>query len=180
MKKIMIALAVVAFAAVAQAASLNWSITAKVVTESPTGSATTGRASFYTALVFMSSDAAAVDSALAAGDFSALSGLAVNSYQAAKAGSFGGTVADLTGSSATIFTVVFDTQAAGDALNTAKNYIKSETVTQNTYSGTDIPTTANFDSSFAKSSWTAVVPEPTSGLLMLVGLAGLALRRRRA
>jgi hypothetical protein len=26
----------------------------------------------------------------------------------------------------------------------------------------------------------AVVPEPTSGLLMLVGLAGLALRRRRA
>ena len=33
------------------------------------------------------------------------------------------------------------------------------------------------------SSWTATsaaVPEPTSGLLMLVGLAGLALRRRRA
>ena len=33
---------------------------------------------------------------------------------------------------------------------------------------------------FNSSSWTAVVPEPTSGLLMLVGLAGLALRRRRA
>ena len=31
----------------------------------------------------------------------------------------------------------------------------------------------------AISGWTAV-PEPTSGLLMLVGLAGLALRRRRA
>ena len=29
------------------------------------------------------------------------------------------------------------------------------------------------------SAWTAI-PEPTSGLLMLVGLAGLALRRRRA
>ena len=29
-------------------------------------------------------------------------------------------------------------------------------------------------------SWTASVPEPTSGLLMLIGLAGLALRRRRA
>ena len=29
-------------------------------------------------------------------------------------------------------------------------------------------------------SWTAAVPEPTSGLLMLIGLAGLALKRKRA
>ena len=34
--------------------------------------------------------------------------------------------------------------------------------------------------SFANSGTIANVPEPTSGLLMLVGLAGLALRRRRA
>ena len=32
---------------------------------------------------------------------------------------------------------------------------------------------------FSQGGWTAV-PEPTSGLLMLVGLAGLALRRKRA
>ena len=41
-----------------------------------------------------------------------------------------------------------------------------------------------FDSSTAYSSagWygTAAVPEPTSGLLMLLGMAGLALRRKRA
>jgi len=30
-----------------------------------------------------------------------------------------------------------------------------------------------------QANWTAV-PEPTSGLLMLLGMAGLALRRRRA
>ena len=32
----------------------------------------------------------------------------------------------------------------------------------------------------AQTAWTAVAPEPTSGLLMLVGLGALALRRRRA
>lgn len=34
--------------------------------------------------------------------------------------------------------------------------------------------------SFSGAGWYTAVPEPTSGLLMLVGLAGLALRRRRA
>ena len=33
---------------------------------------------------------------------------------------------------------------------------------------------------YAGAGWYAAVPEPTSGLLMLLGMAGLALRRRRA
>ena len=38
----------------------------------------------------------------------------------------------------------------------------------------------NGSASFSAAGWYSAVPEPTSGLLMLVGLAGLALRRRRA
>jgi hypothetical protein len=34
--------------------------------------------------------------------------------------------------------------------------------------------------SFTSAGWYQTVPEPTSGLLMLVGLGALALRRRRA
>ena len=38
----------------------------------------------------------------------------------------------------------------------------------------------NWDGDYAVSMATQVAPEPTSGLLLLIGVAGLALRRRRA
>ena len=53
----------------------------------------------------------------------------------------------------------------------------------NAYEGTDSsPGKYNYTANDLLSGGTTVefVPEPTSGLLMLVGLAGLALRRRRA
>ena len=36
------------------------------------------------------------------------------------------------------------------------------------------------NTAFAAGAWTQVVPEPTSGLLLLLGVAGLALKRKRS
>ena len=49
----------------------------------------------------------------------------------------------------------------------------------NTYSVSGILTNVGTTAASAGGGW-QVVPEPTSGLLMLLGMAGLALRRRRA
>ena len=181
MKKLVVAALAIASAVVVNAASVNWSMANGVLAPSPDGSASSGRASYYTMLIFTDSQASAVDSAIAAGKFTSLSDMAVSSYKAGKAGQFSGVVNGLTGSSAKLFAVVFDTYSTTETIADAGYYYKTGTVTQNTYdpTGSDPATTAVFTSTQMTGKWTAV-PEPTSGLMLLLGMAGLALKRKVA
>ena len=70
-------------------------------------------------------------------------------------------------------------------LDGAKNaYITTTTKDLSfTSAGAASPSTVHFGNQTATKdagNWYAVVPEPTSGLLLLIGVAGLALKRRRA
>ncbi len=86
------------------------------------------------------------------------------------------------GTSHTFYVVVYDAGSIADA----KNYMISADVTKSfnasgsaqtwAFGNMTATTTAN---KFLNSSWTAAVPEPTSGLLLLVGGALLALRRKQ-
>ncbi len=77
----------------------------------------------------------------------------------------------------TAYAIIFDTAE----ITEDSKFIVTGTRTATTYGDASASNRAFQIGSQASATWNAVaVPEPTSGLLMLVGLAGLALRRRRA
>ena len=175
MKRLMIFVAVAILGVVANAATVKWQVTN--IQGSPDASVASGWVvEIYSATV-------AYDYAkAAAGEISSVfSGSAVENNSTFRAT---GTVADgqANGTTESYYMVIYDASTIADA----KNYIISGIKDlQTNAAGSDATlsfgsmkgtTSANM---FLNSSWQAV-PEPTSGLLMLVGLAGLALRRKRS
>ena len=83
------------------------------------------------------------------------------------------------GDSVTGYLVILDAAAAGSAENYMILPAQTATVPAN---GANI--SMSFTSAVSGASWNSLsgtpAPEPTSGLLVLLGVAGLALRRRRA
>ena len=181
MKKIMVAASAVCMAAFAHAATATWSATN--IEYAPGHSSTTA----YSAFLIDNdiggysdyADAVAAilaDGASATGVIASKNGLTDSGTKLALSGA-GTTITDngyTAGQSISAMMIIFD--AAVDSLDSAKNYMgaaKSPAKFNNS-----LALNAGFGTQ-ASNSWVAV-PEPTSGLLMLLGVAGLALKRKRA
>ena len=189
MKKLVIALAVAACAAVVNAAAFNWTSSgtnAGKTINSKAGTALYSATTPYTLYLF---DAGVTSQdALLAGlrgdktitDFSSVKTqtLASNSQITATGFEYGSSgnnysfyVAIVNGDDVFLSSSLTKAAQEADTVNVA--FTGLGTATKNAFSDS----TATFASKGA--GWYAV-PEPTSGLLMLLGMAGLALRRRRA
>ena len=181
MKKLMFMLGALALAVSVQAASVDWGVNI-----AGQGVAWSGNSAFV--MAFNGSDYSAVIKLLTVdGSDNMATDLGAYALKNGSANQFGitnnrGSAKAVGGSESvtgdTMFFVVF-TDGSLDA-GSAIAYTSATDISAYDYeAGSPSPGTFGI-TSFANSGTIAGVPEPTSGLLMLVGLAGLALRRRRA
>ena len=194
MKKLMIACTVVAMAAVTQAASINWTISNVFTPSDSSSKADTGTMSAWLFVTANSTDVttgipittlAAVQSVLDSGDLTGLSSLSAAHGSNTSAGMFTGATGleGFSSGSLTAFAVVVDSTD----LASAENYFLVSSGAEKTATFTSatgmkqLAWGSQASITQAAGGWTSTsVPEPTSGLLMLLGMAGLALRRKRA
>ena len=174
MKKLMTVAVAVMLGMVANAASVAWDNGDGDLFGYATGAAANGYAVYFfdtTALTL-----ADANTYLASGDVATLIGKGQAGLAADNGWVEGEATGYAAGTSITAYLIAFNSDDAGTA-----TFAYISDTADVTLPGSGVSGSASFDlsSSATAGNWTAV-PEPTSGLLMLLGMAGLALRRRRA
>ena len=183
MKKIMIAVAVVAMATIANAAAVAWNSGTIYRAGDAAGSdgAKAGMnqvtAYLYALTAAEYTAAQSMDTATLYTTYSAKTATVTANSKGNGAANITQNVADASGMHYGLILYVDTTNANLPAGQDA--FVKAALATADVGGATTVTVGNMITTSAVSSTWTAV-PEPTSGLLMLVGLAGLALRRRRA
>ena len=177
MKKLMILAACVLCAAVTQAASVGWSC----------AGATNFKGGSYSLFVIGQNGVTGADqikAIVAAGGLSKADSYAL--YKGGEVNSSGAAslTADVSGASITwtgpdpeVYTAFIVVQ---DSAGTKASFTATKTVTLENNSTSKSWNFTNQATAFGNNSFTVNTPEPTSGVLLLLGMAGLALKRKRA
>lgn len=178
MKKLIIMAMLVATGIAAHAATVNWVLAG--VQQPNTTTAASGYAAYLFATTVAKDDVVAAIGAGTFGTTYASQAVASGETNASgvlskQFGNYSGTTESPTVVS--FYAVVFDTGAS--SLASAENYAISGTDVDVTFTSSTGMKSALFSNFTANNSWQAI-PEPTSGLLLLVGGALLALKRKRA
>ena len=168
MKKLMIMIGVAVAASLVNAASFNWKL--------QTGATYSGMDVYALAGTSAASVLAACQTwAATFAGFTAYEATGTNN----RAGAAGKST-DIAGGDNLVFVIVDGAVADGSKYWVVNDYaIPSESVFEPPATGTAVTIALSTQGTAGSGTFTAV-PEPTSGLLMLLGVAGLALRRRHA
>lgn len=176
MKKLMVAAVAAMIGVAANAAAVEWA--AYPIYDMGAATENTGYCAYYFDAGYSTES---IITALGAGDLDFLS----SGYEAdalTDGGFTGGVSGDVYGKSESVsgYLVIFNASTAADATYAYISGTAGGATGDEGQSASVSFEDAQLSGMQTAGNWTQVAPEPTSGLLLLIGVAGLALRRRRA